>query len=189
MPVIVRSFSIEFLLVAVVVSACGSVRYKGEDGPLQRAYREEHPSRSVNAPIEPCRLTPQRSGVSEIAIETTPCLGPCPVYTATLRADGTATYEGRADVEELGHFKGKIAPERFELLAGFLLESGIFDGDHYFACDISDDQVILLSIVRDGKRNTVYHYGWYITGRATLIVAEELIEAEVARIRWKRTLR
>lgn len=37
------------------------------------------------------------TGISEIAIEGTGCLGPCPDYTLIVRSDGTATYMGRAN--------------------------------------------------------------------------------------------
>ncbi len=45
----------------------------------------------------------------EIQLERTQCYGACPSYVVTFRRDGTATYVGRAHVENIGKYSSSIS--------------------------------------------------------------------------------
>ena len=43
-----------------------------------------------------------------ISLENTGCRGYCPAFVFSLNNDGSATYHGRRNVDNMGHFKGTL---------------------------------------------------------------------------------
>lgn len=154
-------------------------------GSLRHEYEQEYPGDKDEEVNRLCRNEDEKSGVEEIGFETTSCYGLCPEYTATLFADGSATYEGRANVERVGYFRGHLEPARFELLARLILEARLFEGPHRVSCGVTDNSAVYFSIVRGGKRSTLYHYAQYYSGTATLNVIEEVLESDINSIQWQ----
>jgi hypothetical protein len=57
---------------------------------------------------------------TEIAYETGPCFGRCPVYRVTVRSDGRGTFEGRRDTAVTGTRSFRITPARYRAYARHL---------------------------------------------------------------------
>ena len=60
---------------------------------------------------------PLPSQIDSISLERTACHGTCPVYTVTVRHDGTVTYDGKEFVKVAGRRTRKIPVEQFQKLA------------------------------------------------------------------------
>ncbi len=54
--------------------------------------------------------------ITEIAIERAGCFGRCPVYFATISADGQITYKGEKFVDKIGTYTGHISTVEFKKL-------------------------------------------------------------------------
>jgi hypothetical protein len=89
--------------------------------------------------------------VTEVRLKRTPCFGRCPVDEVVLRADGTATYEGRKYVDRIGRFEGKVAKADFEKLAKLMEEKKFFDLKDDYDRPITDQS----SIVTTAKRGDI----------------------------------
>jgi len=123
------------------------------------------------------------SQISEITLERTRCLGPCPAYQVVLRRDGTATYIGKAHVERLGAHQGKLHPSLFIQLARLLLAEDFFElQDRYFK-PVTDSPSAIITVVRDGQRKRVSNYA--STGPIRLWGLEMAIDAVAAYIEWE----
>jgi hypothetical protein len=129
---------------------------------------------------------------SEISLKHSGCLGSCPVYSATLRSDGTAIYTGKFYVKRVGTYKGKIKPSDFAKLVSLIESRNFFSlqnrydyhtiGSQIYA---TDRDMITVEVVRDGQRKSVEDYGG--TGPAELHQIEDAIEQIIARMKWKKT--
>jgi|GEM_PF-1039040 len=51
-----------------------------------------------------------------VSLQTTPCLGTCPVYRLEVFRDGTLRYTGSQFTERIGTYRGKIAASRLQAL-------------------------------------------------------------------------
>ncbi len=71
-----------------------------------------------------------------IMLDRTACFGTCPAYTLTLRGDGTAVYDGKSNVEKIGHYTATISTESLT----YLIKE--FDRIKFFSLnDVYDDAV------------------------------------------------
>lgn len=61
-----------------------------------------------------------------ITLERTPCFGSCPVYTISVSYSGAVTYDGRANVRQLGKAAGQIPQKHVEALLLELERAGYF---------------------------------------------------------------
>jgi hypothetical protein len=134
----------------------------------------------------------EEESVTEITLERSRCYGPCPVYKATLRRDGKATYIGKENVALIGKYKGMINQRDFDRLAEFLSSRGFFTfkekySEGWLAQDIP---TVITSAVRNGKRKTVKRKTLGLTGPnaapAEMIEIEKEIDAAVERIKWEK---
>jgi hypothetical protein len=97
--------------------------------------------------------------IASVSLQRGPCFGTCPIYDATLRADGTATWHGERFVERLGRHEGQINLNDFGRLARFVERAGFFDWDPEYANDnIADLPNYYLTVERDGDTKTVRQY-------------------------------
>lgn len=135
----------------------------------------------------PCPDPEEKSGVTEISLERTGCYGYCAMYTVTLRSDGSAAYQGRANVKHVGRFTGSLPVPVFELLAKAALELGVFDRlPSEITCPITDDSTTYLAFTREGQRRVISHYAPETTGPAALVLLEQSIDIVADQIDWKR---
>ncbi len=61
-----------------------------------------------------------------ISLERTPCFGSCPVYIISVSPSGLVTYEGKANVRELGTATAQIPKQRVDALLVELERAGYF---------------------------------------------------------------
>lgn len=64
-----------------------------------------------------------------VLLERTPCNGPCPWYSVTLRGDGTAEWHGEHFTAPLGRHTGEVRPADVNRLVGFAKKVGFFGWD------------------------------------------------------------
>ncbi|HKR02541.1 MAG TPA: DUF6438 domain-containing protein [Pyrinomonadaceae bacterium] len=95
--------------------------------------------------------------ITEITLERTACFGYCPIYTVTLRRDGTISYNGKKFVQLEGMYEGKFYG--FERLAQLILSRGYFNLKDNYTVNATDLPSTITSVVRGGKRKTIRNYG------------------------------
>lgn len=122
------------------------------------------------------------SQITEITLERTACFGTCPMYTLTLRRDGTATYVGREYVERKGTYKGKIYG--FDRLAQLVQSRGYFNLKDEYTVNATDLPSAITSVVRSGRRKTIRNYGE--SGPVELWGIEVAIDGMIANTKWEK---
>ncbi len=158
-------------------------RMSAPAGPLERIFEQESVA-NHNQSTECVKSA--TSGISEIALERTSCYGWCPMYTVTLRNDGTAEWHGYGNVEKLGTRRGQLDSEVFEQLGDLAIDIGFFESiSANYSCPITDNPTAYVSIVRNGTRKTIRHYAPAATGPPRLRAFEERIDEIAARMEWK----
>lgn len=111
--------------------------------------------------------------------------GPGAAYTLTLRADGSVTYIGRANVPHLGTRQGVIAPAVFAKLAALVRESGFESMPDQYPCPWQDGSSVFVSCVIDGKRKTIFHGQPDVAGPAVLEALEVMIDRAGENTVWR----
>jgi hypothetical protein len=108
------------------------------------------------------------------------------MYTVVLRADGTATYVGRGNVERLGEHSGVIEPAMFQRLGALAKEIGFMDDfSSTYSCGVTDNPTVYVSVVSAGKRRTIQHYAPNATGPMALWWLEHLIDEVANGAEWQ----
>lgn len=75
--------------------------------------------------------------IAEVTLERRECRGTCAIYLVTLRCDGTATYQGKANAPRAGRFAGRVPLARFERLTDTIAAAGFFGmKDRYLASEL-----------------------------------------------------
>ncbi len=64
--------------------------------------------------------------VEEIRLERTGCLGPCPIYTVTLRSDGSVSFDGRDNVQRKGKATASISKADWDFLLASVQRANFF---------------------------------------------------------------
>ena len=146
------------------------------NGPAYLAWVAE--GKNYRAVVAPSSA----DGVSEISITRTACLGKCPSYSATIRADGGVWYDGYSDVEHIGQRTGKIEPWRFQKLGRLVVEIGFVDLERGYADNWTDQAAVYTSVVQNTRRKTVMDYG--AAGPARLWALEQMVDEALAGASW-----
>lgn len=107
----------------------------------------------------------QSSSDDSIALERTACFGTCPIYTVTISADGTVSFEGRRFTKVQGSASGHITAAAFRDLAGefekvdyFSLPDEFTPGTKLCPNMVTDMPSANTSIRLNGKAKRVGHY-------------------------------
>ncbi len=87
------------------------------------------------------------------------CFGECPVYTLTIRGDGSVIFDGQQFVAATGVHTSTLAPEQLQALVD------AFEAADYFALrgsyskmDATDASSTRTSITLNGKTKSIYYY-------------------------------
>ena len=120
--------------------------------------------------------------ITEVTLERTACFGTCPIYTITLRRDGTATYVGRNFVERKGTYTAKVYG--FDRLAELIESRGYFNLKDSYTVRVTDLPSTVTSVVRAGRRKTIRNYG--NSGPVELWGIEKAIDGMVANTKWEK---
>jgi hypothetical protein len=97
--------------------------------------------------------------LTSITLRRGPCFGSCPMYEVTLRADGTATWDGERFVDRLGHYEGQVDANDYERLARFIQRAGFFGWKLEYLGDVTDLPDYVLTVVAGNKTKTVRQNG------------------------------
>ena len=152
------------------------------------------------------------SEVTEISLQRTSCFGSCSVDKVTLRSDGTAVYNGIANVERIGRYKGKFwkrPSAKPQLKGAFELPEGVKELDvtppDYFLGivellrlnkffemtdsygqgeEANDFPTVIISAVRSGKRKTVINR--FVQGSIALWGIAMAMRGVAAEIKWQK---
>jgi hypothetical protein len=96
--------------------------------------------------------------VSEITLETTGCLGSCPIYSLTLRRDGSIVYEGKGYVRRKGIIRSRLARSDFLRLELLLFKHGYFQLAQHYDREVTCNPSVITSAVIGGRRKRIRNY-------------------------------
>ncbi len=136
----------------------------------------------VCVPVSGAQAAPVRGGTTEITLERHPCFGFCPVDTVTLRADGSAVYEGKQHVPRIGRYPGSVSPRDFNRLSRFLQDQGFFQLKPRYAVPATDLPTIVTVVTRNGRQVRVENYG--DAGPESLWLIERAILGVASTVAW-----
>ncbi len=132
-----------------------------------------------------CKNTPQKSSVeleeSLFYLKTTECMGTCPVFTFTVYVNGGCTYQGIANVDNIGSFTGKLSSEQLNNLKTQLVSSDFFNLDIKNNTLIKDKPSTYL-YYNNGKQNKTILY--YNAQNKAVDKTIELANALISSVEW-----
>lgn len=121
------------------------------------------------------------TGITEITIERTGCLGVCPVYTAVIQIDGTVRYHGKWNVARRGDHTGKLPPYAIPLLVQFIADSDFCSIRSEVGFE-DDAPTTTTSILANGTRTSIRCIGE--SGNLRLWAVNALIDQVIAEAKW-----
>jgi len=125
-----------------------------------------------------------KTGVTEFAIERTPCFGYCSTYTLRLFSDGRVEYTGQASVPFVGTRRGKLDPYHFTQLARAAVGIGFFQLQDRYTCGVTDSPTVYVAVTKSGQRKIIEHYAPEWSGPQALRLLEEAIDAVQQHVEW-----
>lgn len=156
-----------------------------QPGELQREFASTHPEE--RAPEYEARCDEpyeNNTGITEIAIERTPCYGFCPTYTLRFFSDGRVEFLGQASVKFVGSRRGRLDEHYFTQLARTAVGIGFFELNDRYACGVSDSPTVYVAVARGAERKTIEHYAPIHTGPAALRLFEEAVDDVLQYVDW-----
>jgi Domain of unknown function (DUF6438) len=98
--------------------------------------------------------------ISELGIEREWCYGKCPIYTFIAFSDGSFRYSGKANVDRLGNYTGKLSWDHFNRVAEFIADAGYMDMQNTYIAGPIDAPGTFTTVVLSGERKTIWRsYG------------------------------
>ena len=126
-----------------------------------------------------------------ITLERTPCFGGCPVYRLAVTSDGVVSYEGKANVRQLGKASSRVSPEKVQALLSELERAGYFSfADRYAAAEpvcgryAADSPSVITSINAEGRTKRVEHDYGCGAAPGALVVLERRIDEVLGSTQW-----
>lgn len=167
------------IVCSVAVSLCA---FGGEiaDFHFKNAQNKFGDSRKSRSHAE---VQSTNHGITEIGIERSGCLGTCPIYTFTVKSDGTYRYRGDGHVERKGGFAGKVSVWKFHELARFIKDSGYMELEDSYTRKVTDSPTAYTMVAMNGKRKTVRNYA--DAGPTKLWAIEQLIDELTTKAEWR----
>jgi hypothetical protein len=93
-----------------------------------------------------------------ITMTRTACFGVCPVYTVTMRGDGSVSYEGLAHVRVTGKHAWSIDPIAVLTLARDIEKAGFFEMKDDYTALISDLPTTTVTVASGARSKTIKEY-------------------------------
>ena len=168
-------------LTTIVLLSAAVFVFGGEISDLHNKQARERKGEWRESEMHWVRST--NHGITEIGIERSRCLGPCPSYTFIVRSDGTFRYKGDVHVERRGEFTGTISLGHFHQIAQFIKDSGYMELDDAYTTPVTDSSTTYTMVVLNGKRKTVSNY--LSAGPARLWAIEQLIDSLMTKAKWE----
>ncbi len=126
-----------------------------------------------------------------ITLERTACFGGCPVYRLAVTSDGVVSYEGEAQVRQLGKASSRIPPEKVQALLSELERAGYFSfASRYAAAEpvcgryAADSPSAITSISFQGRTKRVEHDYGCGAAPGALVVLERRIDEVLGSTQW-----
>ncbi len=170
--------------VSLIIVACICAQLAGA-GDIREMYEREHGVEVQDGPPPPGFkiVVPPPHGITEIGIERTGCFGRCPTYWAKIDvAAGSVLYVGQANTKRLGEHRGTVDQQKLERLCYLVNEIGYMNMSHRFWSPATDLQTVYTTVVKDGERKLIYHYG--DTGPASLWAVEQVLDDLIRTATW-----
>lgn len=121
----------------------------------------------------------------EISLVRGRCLGPCPVYTVTLKGTGEVSWEGRLYVAFAGPLTYQIPPGQVAALVEQFRAADFFSLQDEYEAEVTDNPAQLVTIKVGGATKSVRDYVGQMAGMPAAVTA---LEMEIDRIadtqRW-----
>jgi hypothetical protein len=93
-----------------------------------------------------------------ISLERTSCFGTCPVYTVTMRGDGSVSYEGTAHVRVTGKHAWRIEPIAVLTLARDIEKAGFFEMKDEYTAPVTDLPTTTVTLAMGARSKTINDY-------------------------------
>jgi hypothetical protein len=126
-----------------------------------------------------------------ISLERTPCFGGCPVYTISVSPSGQVTYEGKANVRELGTATAEVPRQRVDALLTELERAGYFGFASRYALSepacgryVTDLPSVISSATLGTRSKRIEHDYGCGTAPAALAVLENRIDEVLGSGQW-----
>jgi ABC-type amino acid transport substrate-binding protein len=120
-----------------------------------------------------------------IKLERTACRGKCPVYTLTVKGNGTVIYEGKDFVQTKGVKEATISQDEIKKLVSEFEKVNYFSlSDSYTQVVITDFPYVTTSITAGGKTKTIRHYHGDLDAPKSLKELEDKIDEIVNSAQW-----
>ena len=126
-----------------------SARLQKERGPSVAVFTAGSSTSATSVPLQ---------GSVQITLERTACFGFCPVYTVTLRDDGSVAYNGKEHVKVTGQQTWKIDPAAVRALAQEMQDAGFFELQDEYRAMVTDHPTVLTSLTAGGRTKKVINY-------------------------------
>jgi membrane dipeptidase len=126
-----------------------SKRLQNERGPSVAVLAAPAAAASQSAPVQ---------GPIAITLERSPCFGFCPVYSVTLRDDGSVSYEGKQHVKVTGTQTWKIDPAAVRALAQEMRDEGFFELQDEYRSMVTDHPTVFTTLTIGGRTKKVLDY-------------------------------
>ena len=123
-----------------------------------RLQRQRGPSVAVFAAAAAPAASAPAQGPIAITLERTACFGFCPVYSVTLRDDGTVTYNGKEHVKVSGAQTWKIDPAAVRALAQEMQNEGFFELQDEYRSLVTDHPTVFTTLSIGGRTKKVLNY-------------------------------
>jgi hypothetical protein len=120
-------------------------------------------------------------GAIAITLQRTACFGFCPVYSVTIRDDGTVTYEGREHTKVQGAQTWKIDPAAVRALAKEMQDAGYFDLENEYRALVTDHPTTYTSLTIGSRTKKVKNY---VAGPPRLKEMEERIDQVAGTLKY-----
>ncbi len=127
---------------------------------------------------------PAGEEITEIGLERTRCFGTCPVDEVIFQSDGTVRYVGKAHVDKVGKYKGKIDPAEFEKLARMMDKNKFFELKDDYSKPITDHPSLITHAKRAKATKKVDNYA--DAGPKELKEIEKAVLKLSAEVKWEK---
>jgi hypothetical protein len=101
---------------------------------------------------------PRTQDPVRITMARTACFGVCPVYTVTMRGDGSVSYEGTAHVRVTGKHAWTIEPIAVLALARDIEKAGFFEMKDEYTAPVTDLPTTTVTLAMGARSKTIKDY-------------------------------
>jgi len=126
-----------------------------------------------------------------VSVQRTACFGTCPVYTISASVTGKVTYEGKANVRQIGTASGQIAEKEIAALLRELEDAGYFTfADRYALSEptcrrySTDSPSVISSATFRGRTKRIEHDYGCVGAPGALTLLEKRIDEVLGSSKW-----